>query len=755
MLGIKFKDVILETIDQLRKRKARPDLDRISNMLQRKHGISFEDTEAILEKLVDSEVVFKVDYKGSTSYRNAAKWRINHIGGQVHNSNQSNQKIRALGQQPSNNSTSTTDVMNVSESVVSPGNRKNSSNRSHVNVVDTKELNPTSTTSSDSHLDKAASNYQCSENKAGNRGTKKTNVNVTTTATILTTSSPCYTSTLSTRQIGRNSRKEQASSKTTNTNVKRNTENWQCKENKLTETTAFADTQNEKESEWDKKLLINDNSSGDAVMTDTFTENDSNNKNNDNNSNERHSSCTLSARQTVHRKNMNNTLIARIVNNYKADSNNNNANGNDKNGISSSSDVEDCNGGGGGDDINTSCNKFKKAIGTSHFPSSAELVHDALSKLKSSLSSCVTVTTAGVTDASKSSPSIGSCQGRRENRQQSAVLSKLGHPCREKQLQNKVSLSTTNAQPRGNRMTKTATPVAPVLARRGRPVSKRKRIRKTHGPEFESEDILKFDQEKCVSCLLTADRNKHGQPEELLVCKDCNTTVHPSCMDYCEELATKARNSPWQCIECKTCFICDDSGDGDCMLFCDACDKGYHMKCHLPRVNEKPKGKWVCGQCASESENCLAQPMEFETATPEESSMPTTNGNHRDNMETTSPPGLPTPQDSPAQPEPEDKPCVKEEPVSLPMLRDFQGPYPDAANWSIDDVVNFFKSAGFVTQAEAFREQEIDGKSLLLMKRSDVLTGLSLKLGPALKMYTHVQNLQLVGQSSYVNGTGH
>ncbi|XP_009707072.1 PREDICTED: sterile alpha motif domain-containing protein 13, partial [Cariama cristata] len=38
---------------------------------------------------------------------------------------------------------------------------------------------------------------------------------------------------------------------------------------------------------------------------------------------------------------------------------------------------------------------------------------------------------------------------------------------------------------------------------------------------------------------------------------------------------------------------------------------------------------------------------------------------------------------------------------------------------------------------------EIDGKSLLLMTRNDVLTGLSLKLGPALKIYEyHVKPLQ-------------
>jgi len=41
--------------------------------------------------------------------------------------------------------------------------------------------------------------------------------------------------------------------------------------------------------------------------------------------------------------------------------------------------------------------------------------------------------------------------------------------------------------------------------------------------------------------------------------------------------------------------------------------------------------------------------------------------------------------------------------------------------------------------------QEIDGKALLLMSRNDVLTGMSFKLGPALKIYAHVQRLQTRG----------
>uniref|UniRef100_UPI00398E4E93 sterile alpha motif domain-containing protein 13 n=1 Tax=Pristiophorus japonicus TaxID=55135 RepID=UPI00398E4E93 len=68
----------------------------------------------------------------------------------------------------------------------------------------------------------------------------------------------------------------------------------------------------------------------------------------------------------------------------------------------------------------------------------------------------------------------------------------------------------------------------------------------------------------------------------------------------------------------------------------------------------------------------------------------------------------------------------------------------DPAEWTILDVFSYFKQAGFEDQAVAFQEQEIDGKSLLLMKRSDVLTGLSIKLGPALKIYEyHVKALQM------------
>ncbi|ESO92574.1 hypothetical protein LOTGIDRAFT_120412, partial [Lottia gigantea] len=227
----------------------------------------------------------------------------------------------------------------------------------------------------------------------------------------------------------------------------------------------------------------------------------------------------------------------------------------------------------------------------------------------------------------------------------------------------------------------------------------------------------------CDFCNLTVESNKNGVPEVLLICKDCNAKAHPSCMDYSEELSRRACQSQWQCIDCKTCYMCDESGEPDLMLFCDGCDKGYHMNCHQPPVSDKPLGKWVCSEC--EIEGVSVEILELQDR------MRTNNSLHNDCSikfcRLANPPLL--------------KPKVLSRDPRLDGTF-----YPDASEWTIDDVVTFISSVGFTEQSEAFKEQEIDGKSLLLMKRSDVLIGLSLKLGPALKIYKHVQKLQTASE---------
>ena len=57
---------------------------------------------------------------------------------------------------------------------------------------------------------------------------------------------------------------------------------------------------------------------------------------------------------------------------------------------------------------------------------------------------------------------------------------------------------------------------------------------------------------------------------------------HPTCLQFTENMLLSVRKYPWQCIECKTCTLCGTSENDDKLLFCDDCDRGYHMYCLVP-----------------------------------------------------------------------------------------------------------------------------------------------------------------------------
>ncbi|KOX77845.1 PHD finger protein 10 [Melipona quadrifasciata] len=99
---------------------------------------------------------------------------------------------------------------------------------------------------------------------------------------------------------------------------------------------------------------------------------------------------------------------------------------------------------------------------------------------------------------------------------------------------------------------------------------------------------------KCKMCLKTL--NKHSKNEVLIQCGTCNGHVHPSCIDLTLDMVPHIQSYAWQCTDCKTCAQCHDPADEDKMLFCDMCDRGYHIYCvGLRRV---PQGRWHCQECA-------------------------------------------------------------------------------------------------------------------------------------------------------------
>lgn len=67
---------------------------------------------------------------------------------------------------------------------------------------------------------------------------------------------------------------------------------------------------------------------------------------------------------------------------------------------------------------------------------------------------------------------------------------------------------------------------------------------------------------------------------------------------------------------------------------------------------------------------------------------------------------------------------------------------PNVTHWTVDQIIEYFDEKGFKSFSDVFREQDIDGTALLMLTRSDVLMGLNLKLGPALKIYRQIRILQ-------------
>ncbi|XP_071444394.1 uncharacterized protein [Hetaerina americana] len=248
--------------------------------------------------------------------------------------------------------------------------------------------------------------------------------------------------------------------------------------------------------------------------------------------------------------------------------------------------------------------------------------------------------------------------------------------------------------------------------------------------------------------------NCRGNSERLLDCRDCITNkVHPRCLeqyngsvssspdgDSPNRIIRQASGQSWQCADCRSCCICEGVSDSNSMISCDGCEEWYHIYCHTPALNERPRGgKWFCHHCVQDRAYAQSVNGVGGLPTPRESPIPEVNSqsvvengiceNGTSDIDTDTKPSL----------------CIDhvEAESKNSVTNGKQKSAPDASNWAPLDVELYFRSVGFPDQAHVFTDQEVDGKSLLLMKRSDVLTGLGLKLGPALKMYTHVRRLQL------------
>ncbi|XP_036404819.1 zinc finger protein ubi-d4-like [Megalops cyprinoides] len=119
-----------------------------------------------------------------------------------------------------------------------------------------------------------------------------------------------------------------------------------------------------------------------------------------------------------------------------------------------------------------------------------------------------------------------------------------------------------------------------------------------HKTPKKGPDGLALPNNYCDFCLGDSKINhKTGQSEGLVSCSDCGRSGHPSCLQFTPVMMAAVKTYRWQCIECKCCNVCGTSENDDQLLFCDDCDRGYHMYCLSPPMSEPPEGSWSCHLC--------------------------------------------------------------------------------------------------------------------------------------------------------------
>lgn len=70
------------------------------------------------------------------------------------------------------------------------------------------------------------------------------------------------------------------------------------------------------------------------------------------------------------------------------------------------------------------------------------------------------------------------------------------------------------------------------------------------------------------------------------------------------------------------------------------------------------------------------------------------------------------------------------------------------STWNVSDVAQFLRVNDCVAHSDTFSRQKVDGQRLLDLTSDEIVKLLSMKVGPALKIYDLIQQLKLKMKSS-------
>uniref|UniRef100_A0A1Q3F1R9 Putative sterile alpha motif protein n=1 Tax=Culex tarsalis TaxID=7177 RepID=A0A1Q3F1R9_CULTA len=255
---------------------------------------------------------------------------------------------------------------------------------------------------------------------------------------------------------------------------------------------------------------------------------------------------------------------------------------------------------------------------------------------------------------------------------------------------------------------------------------------------------------------------------KLIDCSICAFRAHSKCLRAHPMYSKFPIQLNFRCFQCIECVVCGKSLRGGKLLFCCDCQNAFHQNCHGPPESAESgtssSRSWVCKQCSPRPEKNRSQSSDHDQDEEEEEApakeapavAPAAPGDEhfagfsdneirKDSLSLSDGATANESNDLAASIKEEvDVDHVAENGIATerkqqldPRLDSFE----NVQNWTCDDVYRYFKHH-FPDYAHLFREQEIDGPSLVLMRKSDVLSGFGLKLGPAITLYQRIVMMQ-------------
>ncbi|XP_023314880.1 uncharacterized protein LOC111693696 [Trichogramma pretiosum] len=239
----------------------------------------------------------------------------------------------------------------------------------------------------------------------------------------------------------------------------------------------------------------------------------------------------------------------------------------------------------------------------------------------------------------------------------------------------------------------------------------------------ENRETVTHSQNKETSKDEYCHRCSSDKPDSLVECEDCTTKVHLSCALPSKETSKKALID-WRCERCKMCEVCHETVESGAMVSCYKCDRASHIKCLSDKKTQKAS-KWECQDCQTKRKSPSLEKVSKSSDSMDASEV--TNRLKAEIKKTANSPKI-----SEVIHNKITKKCENKKKID-PNI-------PDVRKWTVEQVFLFF-SRYFPRHAQAFKEHEIDGASLLLLTKKAIiekLGGLHGKLGPALKIYKQV-----------------